>query len=252
MTNKAALHRGSLLDGIRRRGELRISVAFSRPPEEGGLPEFYIDPETGRAAGVVCELGRIMAQDLGVKTRWVDIPWPEHMRALLTGRVDLLLSYTNTPQRALEVEFAGPLLPSQVVALLHKTSPVQKKEDLNAPGQRLGIWHGSSIAAVSKRLFPLAITEEYSDPASQLKKGKVDACVVDAVTNVFMVRHPNLRLLRDQKGALVVLAEEYGHPAIRPGDQRFLNWIDNWLDYHRAQGTIDYWCGTWWESWMAR
>jgi len=66
-----------------------------------------------------------------------------------------------------------------------------------------------------------------------------------------MEEHPGLRLLREKDGELVVLAREYGHPAIRPGDQRFLNWINNWLQYHKAQGTIGYWCHTWWQSWMA-
>ena len=35
------------------------------------------------------------------------------------------------------------------------------------------------------------------------------------------------------------------------GDARFLNWLNNWLEYHHAQGTLGYWCDEWWESWMA-
>ena len=44
---------------------------------------------------MVCELCKVMAKDLGVRPKFVDIPWPEHMRALLAEKVDLLMIYTN-------------------------------------------------------------------------------------------------------------------------------------------------------------
>jgi ABC-type amino acid transport substrate-binding protein len=241
----------SLLEEIRERGILRVAVAFSSPPEEGHPPEFYIDRNSGEPSGVVCELGKVMARDLRVKPEWVDIPWPEHMRALLSGKVDLLMSYTNTPPRAFEVEFASRLLPSQVVVMVRQDSPIRERVELNKPGKRIGIWHGSSIARLAEEHFPSATISEHANPLGALEGGRVDACVVDAVTKIFMEKHPGLKLLRDDSGELVVLPQEYGHPAIRPGDQRFLNWINNWLQYHEAQGTIGYWCRTWWQSWMA-
>lgn len=239
----------SVLTEIRERGVIKIAVAFSPPPETGHPPEFYIDSKSGEPSGVVCELGKVMAQDLGVTAEWVDIPWPEHLAALLAKKVDLLLSYTNTPQRALQVDFAGRLLPSQVVVMLPQNSPVQSPEELNRAKARLSIWHGSSIARIAAREFPQATLVESPDPPAEVAAGRVDAAVVDAITKIFMDKHPALKLLRN-KGSLVILAQEFGHPAIRPGDPQFLNWLKNWLDYHRAIGTIGYWCDTWWQSWM--
>jgi polar amino acid transport system substrate-binding protein len=227
-------------------------VAFTPPPETGHAPEFYRDPDSGEPTGVVPELGKVMARDLGVEPEFVDVPWPEHMRALLDGRVDLLLSYTNTPQRAFEVEFANRLLPSQAVVMLMDESPLETMEALDREGARIGIWHGSSISRVARGRFPRATLLEFAEPPQALRAGEVDACVVDAVTRVFMEKNPDLRLLRSPVGKLEVLAQEYGHPAVRPGDQRFLNWINAWLNYHKAQGTIGYWCGSWWQSWMAQ
>lgn len=241
----------SILDEIQSRGIVRIAVSFSSPPEEGHSPEFYVDQKTGEPSGVVCELGKVLAQDLGVQPEWVDLPWPEHLKALLSEKVDLLLSYTNTPQRALAVEFVGRLLPSQVVLMLPTDSVVEEMAALNQAGIRIGVWHGSSVARVATRHFPLATLSEHADPPAALGARQVDACVVDAVTKIFMEKHPGLKLLRDDQGAVVILAQEYGHPAIRPGDPRFLNWLRNWLDYHRGEGTIDYWVETWWQSWMA-
>lgn len=239
----------SVLDQIREKGVVRIAVSFSAPPETGHSPEFYRDSISGEPTGVIPELGQVMAADLGVKAEFVDLPWPEHMRALLANRVDLLLSYTNTPARALVVEFAGPLLPSQAVVMLPQDSSVEKLEALNQPGRRLAIWHGSSIARVVAATFPLATLVESPHPPAEVEAGQVDACIVDAVTKIFMQQHPSLKLLRDSAGKLVILAQEWGHPAIRPGDQKFLNWLNNWLDYHQ-DGPIRYWCHTWWQSWM--
>jgi polar amino acid transport system substrate-binding protein len=240
----------SALDEVRERGVLRVAVAYSPPPETGHPPEFYLDPTSGEPAGVLPELGKVMAADLGVKLELVDIPWPEHMQALLAHRVDLLLSYTNTPARALEVEFAGPLLPSQAVVMIASNNPAQQQEMLNQPGRCIAVWHGSSIARVAAASFPVATLVESADPAGEVAAGRVDGAVVDAVTKIFLDKHPELRLLRDDHGKLLVLAQEWGHPAVRLGDQRFLNWINNWLDYHH-DGAIRYWCHTWWQSWMA-
>lgn len=242
----------STLDRVQRRGVLRIAVSFTPPPETGHAPEFYRDASTGEPTGVVPELGKVMAHNLGVHPEFVDMPWPKHMSALLAEHVDLLMSYTNTPERAFKVEFAGRLLPSEVVLVLRRESSVTDVQSLHQPGARLGVWHGSSIAVVARERFPHATVVEFEEPACALLAGDVDACVMDAVTRVFMEQHTQLRLLRDTEGQLVVLAREYGHPAIRPGDQRFLNWINSWLDYHRAQGTIEYWCSSWWRSWMAQ
>ena len=240
----------SRLTIVRERGVLQIAVAFSSPPEEGHSPEFYRDKKSGEPTGVVCELGKVMAKDLGVRPKFVDIPWPEHMQALLAEKVDLLMSYTNTPMRAIELEFADPLLPSKAVIIVSKKCQIKQKDELNKENKRIGIWHGSSIIDTVNTHFPLSTISEHADPASAVKTGELDGCVVDAVTKIFMGKNPELSLLRDKNDKIEVLAEEWGHPAIKSGDQIFLNWINNWLNYHKNLGTINYWCNSWWKSWM--
>ena len=75
--------------------------------------------------------------------------------------------------------------------------------------------------------------------------------LTDSVTTFFLKKHPRLKLLRAPDGTLKIFSREYAQPGIRPGDQRFLNWINSWYLYHEAQGTIARWCETWWESFMA-
>jgi polar amino acid transport system substrate-binding protein len=242
----------SLLDEVRERGALRIPVQFSSPPEEGPPPEFYLDPEAGEPQGIAPIIGRLMAKDLGAELECVDMPWPEHIPALLSGKVDLLPKHVNTAERALAVEFAnGRLMAYRVTALIPADSTVTDKEELNREGKVISVWHGSSIREVIKREFPLATMKESRHSSLEVEEGKADACLTDSVTKIFLEKHPGLKFLRDREEKLVIFSREYAQIAIKPGDQRFLNWINNWYQYHEAQGTIGYWCDTWWESFMA-
>ena len=241
----------STLEVVIDRGILRVAVAYTPPPEEGSHPEFYIDSETGEPSGVVCELGRIMASDLDVRPEFVDIAWTDHMQALIDSDVDLLMSYTNTPERALHVDFAGPLLPSEVVIITTNEAGTDSIATLDVASKRIGVEKGSSIVRVAQRYFSRAEVVELTSPGPALIHGETDAWVSDAVTRIFMTQNPKLRLIREPRGGLLVLAREYGHPAVRKNDPKFLNWVRNWLQYHTAQGTIDYWCRQFWFSWMA-
>ena len=243
----------SRLDEIRERGALRIAVEFSDPPEVDGFPpEFYIDPKTGEPWGIAPIIGRLIANDLGVKLECVDLPWPMHIPALLSGEVDLLPKHTNTPARALDVEFAvRGLTAYRVTALIPKKSSITDKAELNHEGKTIAVWHGSSIRDIIRREFPLATMKEFRSPSREIEDGRADACLTDSVTKIFMEKHPDLKFLRDGDGKLTIFSREVVHPSIKPGDPRFLNWLNNWLEYHWAQGTLYDWCETWWESWMA-
>ena len=242
----------SLLDEIRQRAVLRIPVEFSPPPEEGFPPEFYIDPKSGEPWGIAPIMGKLMAENLGVKLECVDMPWPEQVPALLHGEVDLLPKHVNTPERALLVEFAsGRFMVYRVTALIPADSAITAKEALNQAGKVISVWHGSSIREIIRREFPLATMQEFKYPWVEVEEGRADACLTDSVTTIFTQKHPGLKFLRDKEGKLTIFSREYAQPGIKPGDRRFLNWINNWYQYHEAQGTISYWCDTWWESFMA-
>jgi ABC-type amino acid transport substrate-binding protein len=242
----------SHLDEICRRGVLRIPVDFSPPPTEGFPPEFYIDPQRGEPWGIAPIMGRLLAEGLGVKLECVDMPWPEHIPALLRGDVDILPKHVNTPERALTVEFSnGRFMLYRVTALLPADSVITAKETLNQPGKVISVWHGSSIREIIKREFPQATMKEFKYPWVEVEEGRADACLTDSVTSIFLQQHPGLKFLRDDTGSLTIFSREYAQPGLKPGDQRFLNWVNNWYQHHEAQGTIGYWCDTWWESFMA-
>ena len=104
---------------------------------------------------------------------------------------------------------------------------------------------------MAERFFPAATIVEASNPTGLLLDGQVDVIVGDAVTRRYLELNPELALLREPDGRLVILSTEYNKVSIRPGDPRFLNWLNSWYDYRHAQGDIQDLCETWWESFMA-
>ncbi len=234
------------------RDKLRVMVEFSPPPNEGPPPEFYYNPETGQPAGVACELGKLMAKDLGVEVEWVDIPWPEQLPAFLDGQADLLPKHTNTSLRGLLVDFSSERFQRiEVVAIARKDGPIARQEDLNSPEIKIAIWHGSSNVEVARRWFPQAQIVEHQYPSNLLLTGQTEAYITDGMTRVALQRLNGCDFVRNAQGERELLNLEYGYPAVFPGDQRFLNWLNNFMRYRWNDGTLKYWAETWWMSWMA-
>ena len=242
----------STLDEILDRGSLRIPIEFLGHPDTGDPPEMYRDPETGEPDGLAPRVGAMIAADLGVELEIVELLWPDQIPALFDRTVDLLPKHTLFPRRALQLEFAmGRLMQIRVTCQVPVERANEGLESLTREGLRIGVWHGSSNRDVAERFFPVATVVDASDPTRLLLDGHVDAVVGDAVTRRYLELNPGLGLLREPDGTLVILSRGYNKISIRPGDPRFLNWLNSWYDYRAAEGDIEDLCVTWWESFMA-
>ena len=233
------------IQNILRRGEIRLAVEFKDPDLTGFPPEMYIDKETGKPWGVGPILFDIIAADLDVEPKYVDIPWPEHIRALEAGDVDVILA-TNTPQRGLQVGFVDGRLMANRVVCLTPTSGGLSFQEITKADVRIACWRGSSVVDVARSRFPEAIVEEYESPEKAVIEGDADIYINDAITHRFLELNPELAVIEDS-----VLSREFVHFAVRLGDDDLRLWLNNWYRYHEAQGTIGRWCTDWWESFMA-
>lgn len=241
----------SALTQILERGSLRVPIEYLGTPDTGAPPEMYLDPETNEPAGVAPRVAAMIAEDLGVKLEIVEMPWPEQIPALLSGKVDLLPKHTAFPARALKLEFAaGRLMQIRITCQVAAEHARDGIDSLRREGLRIGVWHGSSNRDVAERVFPGAQIVEASNPAELLRAGEVDTVVGDAVTRRNLELNPDLALLREPDGKLVILSREYNKVSIRPGDQKFLNWLNTWYDFRHGLGDIEELVETWWESFM--
>ena len=99
MVSNPVISGRSLVDQIRERGVVYIGAHWGETSAQ------YLDPDTGEPAGLVALVGELLAQDLNVRAEFVNMPWADHISALLDGRIDISVKHTLTPHRALQVEF---------------------------------------------------------------------------------------------------------------------------------------------------
>ncbi|MGD2038923.1 MAG: transporter substrate-binding domain-containing protein, partial [Desulfobacterales bacterium] len=248
------LSKDSTLEGILRRGELRIGL------EVGYMPFEMIDKRSGlrqkeirhggfrrkgrqlSLIGFDIDIGIEMAKALGVKPVFVDTLWPSIIPALKFGRFDIIFGGMSvTEGRKKLVDFADPLMTVGQTVLLnakHKTA-VKSYKDLNDSKFVVVSKPGTTGEEAVQRLIPNA-TYETADTeiegAARVLKGTADAFVYDFPFNaVFYAMHDS-----DQ---LIFLDEPFTTEpiawAIRKNDPDFMKFLNDFLAQIRADGRFD-------------
>lgn len=126
-------------------GKLRVAVS-------AGSPLAMIrDPASGQSRGVAYELGKKLAERLGVPFETVVFPRPaEAVEGLKSGKADLI--FTNaTPVRARDVDFTPALLEIEQGYLVPAGSPVAMVTQVDRPEIRVGVTAGSTSEGLLSR-----------------------------------------------------------------------------------------------------
>ncbi|MGB5985715.1 MAG: transporter substrate-binding domain-containing protein [Desulfobacterales bacterium] len=253
----------STLEGVLRRGELRIGL------EVGYMPFEMIDTRSGlrqkevrhgnlrrsgrqlSLMGFDIDMGVEMAKALGVKAVFVDTLWPSIIPALNLGRFDIIFGGMSvTEERKALVDFATPFMTVGQTVLLsakHKQT-VQSYRDLNDPKFKVVSKPGTTGEEAVARLIANASYEPADTEmagAMRVLQGRADAFVYDYPFNaVFFAMHPS-----DQ---LVFLDEPFTQEpiawAIRKNDPDFMKFLNNFLDGIKADGRFDQIYNKWFNS----
>ena len=108
-----------VLSTILKKGEIRIGTTGNQPP-------FSMKAKNGELIGYEVDLAKALAKNMGVKLKLVEMPFSDLMGALKTGKIDAVMSgMTMTPERNLEVLFAGPYILSGK-AILTKSKLIEE------------------------------------------------------------------------------------------------------------------------------
>lgn len=227
----------SLLDEIRTCGVIRISAHWDDTSAQ------YLDAHTGEPAGVVGLVGQLLANDVGVRAEFVELPWADHLPALLAGQVDISLKHTLTPQRAFEVEFTQDnLLCETGRIVVRRSRDWQQEQELNQPQRVIAVSPGASQEIHARRRYPLAQVRFFPTAQAALEAvalGEADACLHDTLVPTFLRLYTGCTVLTQADGQPVVPYQDCVHPCIKPGDQRFLNWLNSWMAFHKAAGRFE-------------
>ena len=229
---------GGTLAAIKQRGVLKVGAECLY---KGTC--FY-DPATNSRQGYGVDLTDLLATDLGVTAEWVDLEWTALIPAVQTGQIDMVtMGMTKTPARSLSVYMSDPMDYYPVGLVLHKDDPLNAETDinkvlaaLNQPDKTITFLLGGAHEIIVDKNFPNA-TKKGLDSAQafeEVASGRASAMVVDT-GDAWDYGQNNANAVVWQNRTI---SNHHGSFVIRYGDDEFLNYLNNWLEYYRANGTL--------------
>jgi polar amino acid transport system substrate-binding protein len=244
-----SLAAGSVLETIKKRGALKIGMSTFVP--------WAMRDKNGALIGYEIDVGKRLAEDMGVKAEFVPTAWDGIIPALLTGKFDLIIGGMSiTPERNLTVNFTAPYANSgiQMVANKNLATGFKTLADFDKPEVVLAVRRGATPATAAKRLIPKATLRQFDEDALALQEvlnGKAHAFVTSTPTPAFeALKHPDTLFL-PMPEPLVQGAEGF---ALRKGDPDALNFFNNWILLRQQDGWLkerhDYWFKT--RDWAAQ
>jgi polar amino acid transport system substrate-binding protein len=232
---------------IRKRGVLRVGVVPTEP--------YVMRNESGELVGFSVDVGRQVADDLGVGIEFVPTSWTQVVPDLVEGHFDVVATgLWITPSRALVVNFTEPTSVGAIHLVAGKplASAMKSRQDFNRSDVRIVVYAGSSQEGVASRVFPnatLVKIEGDADPLAPLVEGKAHAVLVTTPTPQVIVNQSPDRLFLPLTEPLQTTSTA---AAIRKGDPDFLNFLNSWIAFRRENGWLaqrqQYWFQT--TDWM--
>ena len=124
------------IDEMKKSGELRMAVFGDKKPFG------YVDND-GSYQGYDIELGNQLAQDLGVKVKYVSVDAANRAEYLISNKVDITLAnFTVTDERKKQVDFALPYMKVSLGVVSPKDKVIKDVKELE--GKTLIVTKGTT------------------------------------------------------------------------------------------------------------
>jgi polar amino acid transport system substrate-binding protein len=208
----------SALARIEQRGELVLGTS-------GDMEPMSYTREDGTLVGLDIDIGRFMAQAMGVKLTTRTLPFTDLLPALQRGEVDVVISnLTITPKRNMSVAFVGPYMTSGKCILTRQESlaRAQQAEDLNTPDTRIAVMKGS--------------TDSRAAAVDLVKSDQAGGMLTDYPICMSTVKnHPEAGFV----SLFSLLSYEPIGIALPGNDPLFVNWTENFLQRLEGTGILD-------------
>lgn len=217
---------------IKDRGSLVVGMTLQFEPQ------MYRD-EDNEPAGYDVELMQMLADDLGVDLDIRDQEFDALIPGMLAGEFDVIsVGLVNRPERAEQLWFTRPYVPYRQVVVVNDQAGIASLEDLSSSDVTMTALVGSTAANLITTNFPDAnLVELEQQPAFlEVASGRADGIVVEEYLALpFVEANDGVSVLNPDQP----FSQEYGRLAIPRGDVLWLAYVDNWLDYYTANGTLD-------------
>jgi polar amino acid transport system substrate-binding protein len=246
-TTTQTLSSESVIETIKQDGVIRIGLSVFTP--------WSMRDINGELIGFELDVGRALAEDMGVEVEFVPTAWDGIIPQLVSGNFDVIISGMSiTPARNLTINFSNPYAYSGLTVLAN-TSLTESftMDDYNSADVTFAARRGATPATVIAQLFPeatLLLFDEDGAATQEVLNGNTHATMsAEPTPSIEARRYPDtLSVPFDQ----TFLATGEGF-ALRKGDSDALNYFNNWIAVRHASGWLkdrnDYWFkGTDWED----
>jgi ABC-type amino acid transport substrate-binding protein len=223
---------------IQDRGEITIGVKYDVPPFG------FKNPQSGEVEGFDVDMGRYIAEELGVEPKFIEAISDNRIPFLEKGTVDLILStMTINAERDTEIDFSQPYYIAQGRILVPQGSDIKGLEDLG--GKRVCTALGSTYEETIRERAPdadLKLVDLYSECLELLQTGAIDAISTDDVILTGMIiQDDSLQMVGNR-----LTVEPYG-VGIKEGDKGLQRFVDSVLrkveEDGRWEETYQKWVG---------
>ncbi len=235
----------SVIETIKQRGVIKIGLSLFTP--------WSMRDKDGELIGFELDVGRKLAEDMGVEVEFVPTAWDGIIPALVAGKFDAIISGMSvTAQRNLTVNFTDPYAYSglKIVANREMTEGFSE-EDFNSPDVTFAARRGATPAIAIRKMFPdaeLLLFDEEGAATQEVLNGNAHATMSSEPAPSTEARtypdilHVPFDTIFDPRG------EGF---AVRKGDPDALNYFNNWIAHNWRNGWLeerhDYWFTT--EDW---
>jgi polar amino acid transport system substrate-binding protein len=227
----AAFAASSTLETIQKADKIVIGSA------PGYLPFEMMDKE-GNFIGYDIDLGRAIAESLGVEVEFRQFEFSGLIPALQTGEIDILIAgLTIRGDRALAISFSDPYYATgQVLMVPASDTETQTWQDLDKPGKRIALSQGTTGALLAKSIFKEAEFRDFPtfpEAAAALVNGDADGIVYD---------EPGIRMYEIMhegavRGIYDLISKENLGIGLRHNDFAMIQWVNSFLQHYI--GSVD-------------
>jgi len=175
-----------LLATIKERGYIVIAT-------EGGWSPWTYHDESGTLTGYDVELGKIIAEKLGVEARFEETAWEAILAGVDSGRFDIACNGVGyTKERAEKYLFSDPYLYTTAVLMVRgDNTEITCFEDLEGKVTANSV--GSTYASIGEEYGAEVINvDTLGETITLLLQGRIDATINARVSyNDYMAEHPD-------------------------------------------------------------
>lgn len=213
-----------------------------------GVPFTFLEPATNAPQGVMVDVARAVAADLGIAVEVQVLPFGSLIPSLTSNRIDLIAAaMVMTPARRQVVAFSDPVYTygEGLVVLAADTHPYASLEDLRGMtvGAQTGTIYIEPLRAAG--LFrDVRAYDSLADIIRDVELGRIEAGFGDAPVLAYHLNRDRSTTVRLVTSYRPTLTGDIGI-AVRAGDAALLADVNHSLGRLRAAGTIDRILATW-------